>query len=737
MCNCQGYAAHIRSDGSYQTVKEHSESTADLCREFSVDGFKTICYIAGLLHDVGKYLPDFQRKILYGLNLPVEHSICGAKAAIEKYGGEKSPLAILLALCIAGHHSGIPACGAHSETADNPSLFARLKRTTGSFEAYKNELIVPEYTQNELLSLISRECSSNAEALECFAFLVRYCFSCLVDADITDTIQAVGRKAPPMLTSDFRKCLSIVDTRLSSFQHVTELQKARALLQEQVFQNIQKDSEIYLMEMPTGSGKTLASIKCALTRALATGKKRIIYVIPYNSIIDQTAKDFERMFGDAAQILRHQSSFSYEDQTDYDEDYKRSAIYACENWNAQIIVTTAVQFFESVYSAYKGKLRKLHNMADSVIVFDEAHLMPINYLQPCLRSIAFITKYLHSEAIFLTATMPDFRTLIKTYALQKSIVTELVPDHSAFKYFKKNTYKSLGVVSDDYLIAKANEYASSLIVVNNRKSARRVYRKCHGEKYHLSTYMSGIDRERVIQTIRERLSLLRRDYPCLDDVPPERRIVVVSTSLIEAGVDLDFSAAFRELSGLDNALQTGGRSNREGIAGDGPVYMFCFSDTLYASNGEQAIKQNILSGIIREFPDISSDEAIKTYYERLLAVEKDDITRNSLSRLAKRIDSIPFRTYSDNLHLITSDAVSIVIPQDVKIRSILDDAGRTGEVDVRKLQPYCASVREKELRILQDQGAITEICGIYVLSNMNHYSKETGIIAEKGECFIV
>lgn len=196
---------------------------------------------------------------------------------------------------------------------------------------------------------------------------------------------------------------------MSAFMCRTRLQKARSALQAQAFQRASRDAEIYLMNMPTGSGKTLASVKIALERALAGKKKRIIYVIPYNSIIDQTVDVFEGLFGGELEILRHQSTFSYEDTEDQDEDYQKAAKLAVENWDAPFIVTTAVQFFESIYANKRGKLRKLHNMADSILVFDEAHLMPQSYLQPCLQSIAFITKYLNSEAIFFDGNHAGFR----------------------------------------------------------------------------------------------------------------------------------------------------------------------------------------------------------------------------------------------------------------------------------------------------------------------------------------
>ena len=199
-----------------------------------------------------------------------------------------------------------------------------------------------------------------------------------MDADSEDTANfcRVGER-PRELKGDFGVALDNVNQRLESFQVETELQKARALLQSQAFENAKTTAEIYLLNMPTGSGKTLASVKIALERVILQKKKRIIYVIPYNSIIDQTAEVFNELFQNNLEILRHQSTFDYENIDEMDEDYKEVAKIAIENWgNTKFIITTTVQFFESIYSNKRGKLRKIHNMADSILIFDEAHMMP-------------------------------------------------------------------------------------------------------------------------------------------------------------------------------------------------------------------------------------------------------------------------------------------------------------------------------------------------------------------------
>ena len=722
------YIAHIDEKGKIQTVKQHSEGTAKLANDFAVSCFKDVCQQIGLLHDVGKYQHSFQRRIR-NEDIAVEHSICGAQIAYCKY--PQSPVGLLMALCIAGHHGGIPDCGVKGDSESSATLRGRLMRKCEDYSYYQKDLKLEDLEPESLNALLMENCHSPGELTERFAFFVRYCFSCLVDADTLNTMESMGTPPPPPLTADFAKCLEILENRMRSFVCATALQKARAELQRQVFANISQDGEVFLMDMPTGSGKTLTSMKCALLRANLKQKKRIIYVIPYNSIIDQTVQTFEDLFGDSAQILRHQSSFSYEDKEDLDEDYRKSAIYVCENWDAKIIVTTAVQFFESIYANRRGKLRKLHNMAESILIFDEVHMMPREYLQPCLRAIAYITRYLNSEAIFLTATMPDFKKLLREYALKDTVICELIKDRTDFHHFKKNRYVDLCSISDDELLCTAAKHPSSLIVVNSRATARKLYGLCHGKKYHLSTYMTALDRTRVIGEIRQEIQNLNTDYPDMCHVPPARRVTVISTSLIEAGVDLDFAAAFRELNGLDNLLQTGGRCNREGKLKEGIVYTFVREE----GKGTQRIEQNILKGILGEFDDISSNEAITAYYDRLFEARKSEITEKSLGSMCKRLDLIPFRSYS--VQLIDSPTVSIVVERDETSRCLIKDIIAGRHTNFRLLQKYCCTVYPYELEALCKQGVVEECNeGMYILTNPDYYCPETGILLEGKDIFL-
>ncbi len=717
-------AAHIKPDSDeIQSVRDHSYATADMARKFAAAPIESIIYNMGLLHDIGKYQDSFQQKILYGKNFRVDHSTCGTVEAARLFG--KGPASLMMQYCIAGHHSGIPNGGTPQDTADDTSLYGRLKRTEllEDYSDYRLEISADKPDENELKKFLKKTTYDNESLIESFAFVTRYCFSCLTDADSLDTAYFCNGRRDIELTSDFGNCLKKLDCKMSSFKAETPLQRSRSLLQEQVYEKIRTDSEIYLMNMPTGSGKTLCSIKFALMRAMLSGKKRIIYVIPYNSIIDQTAAVFEDIFGDSMQILRHQSSFCVDD-ADRDEDYRQLIKNVTENWNAQIIVTTSVQFFESVYGNKRNKLRKLHNMADSIIVFDEAHLMPTEYLQPCLRAVSYLTRLFNSEAVFLTATMPDFDGLIKKYALKNSRITELVTDKSLFDSFKKGDFCNMGMVSEEKLLENACLQPSSLIVVNKRKTASRLYDMAPGKKYHLSTYMSAFDRKCVIDEIKEELDALYRDYPTLENVPKERHIIVISTSLIEAGVDLDFFTVYRELSGLDSILQAGGRCNREGKRQNARINVFRFGE------GVESTKVNITRSLIEKYQDIASPECIKEYYERLYDFNDEQIKKNSIANGVTRLESIPFAEYADKFSMIDDNTVAVAVECNDESKELIARLKSTGFTDHRRLQKYTFTVYLYELNQLREQGVVKEYGGIWCLENNEYYSNDKGITFE-------
>lgn len=729
------YIAHINEyTDAIQTVQQHSFQTAVLCREYAIPAFKDFLYVIGLLHDIGKYMDEFQKRIR-GEQIRVEHSTCGALAAGSLF---PNVMGLMMQFCIAGHHSGLPDAGFPNDTQELGTLYGRLKREFSDYSEYKRELEIPSVDFGAWAEFVAGDCRKDQELqIDKFAFLTRYAFSCLVDADSTDTADFCREEERPRaLRSDFQACLDRVNARLSAFVCRTNLQKARSALQAQAFRNADRDAEIYLLNMPTGSGKTLASVKIALERALAEKKKRIIYVIPYNSIIDQTVDVFEGLFGGELEILRHQSTFSYEDAEDQDEDYRKAATLAAENWDAPFIVTTAVQFFESVYANKRGKLRKLHNMADSILVFDEAHLMPQSYLQPCLQSIAFITQYLNSEAIFLTATMPDFENLIHKYALPDSKIFNLIQDTSLFGEFQKCRYEYIGEVEADALLEKSSQSPSSLVIVNSKKAARQLFRECStGKKYHLSTYMTPYDRKRILQEIREELNRLEKDYPTYEAVPKERRITIIATSLIEAGVDLDVYTVFRERSGLDSILQAGGRCNREGRRAIADVFVFDFAD--YTRRAPIEEKGNLAKELLGKYEDISKPLCIAEYYDTLYFMKQEEIQKNAMHKMCSKIRRLPFKEYAEKFELIDSKTVSVVVVRDEKSRELAEHLRYTKSVNTRMLQNYVCTVYQKELENLIKQHVVEDYgTGVYCLTNLDYYDEQIGILFEARDYFL-
>lgn len=725
------YIAHINEKNEIQTVKEHSENTARLCKEYSIPELKDFMYSIGMLHDIGKYQESFQRRI-NGEHIRVEHSICGAKAVQAMY---KTSFKYLAQYCIAGHHSGIPDGGSLSDTADLSTLHGRIKRETEDFSVYKDELIMPQINERDLVQFLVQDCENNMKKLaDKFAFLTRYCYSCLVDADSVDTATFCGENNNRKLTANFEVCLEKLNDKLSAFVCETKLQKTRAILQQQVFQKVEQNAEIYLMNMPTGSGKTLCSMKFALEKAIKKNKKRIIYIIPYNSIIDQTAEVFQNLFGDDLEILRHQSTYSYEKEN-FDETYVDAARSASENWDAPFIITTAVQFFESVYANKRKKLRKLHNMADSILIFDEAHLMPQKYLQPCLQAIAYITRYLNSEAVFLTATMPNFKQLMQEYTFSDSKVLNLISDTSDFEMFRKCDYQYLGEIDLEKLMIQKAEYPSVLIIVNERKTARTIYEACVGEKYHLSTYMTPYDRKIVLEKIRKALIQLEKDFPDYSGIPEDRKITVVSTSLIEAGVDLDLYTVFRELSGLDNVLQAGGRCNREGKRATAETFIFeLIKEKKSISNDE---RKNLTRGIIKKYEDISCQESVEEYYKRLFFMKKDDIIKYTMSNETQHIESLPFKNYAEQFEMIDSAQESVVIPRNEESRKLLELLDYIRMSELRKLQEYTCSVYRWELEDLIKQHAVKiHDSGVCYLTNPDYYDENIGITFAAKDYFL-
>ena len=721
------YYAHTREDGKRQTVKEHLEGVSKLAEGFSVVFLKPLAKKASYDHDTGKYALKYQWR-LDDDNIKFSHAACGA-LEYKKFADKNDYFAPLMEYCIAGHHTGLMDGGTDADNSDSPTLNGILKRAdeyTGDsdYSAYATEIEFATLTQEEITPPLNELLSTKdpTERIERYAFFTKYVFSCLTDADFLDTEIFCNENVERGMSGDFEKALDKLNRELSDMPSDNPLRQARSRIQQQAFDNSVNKSHISILDMPTGSGKTL----CSLKLALESGKKRIIYVIPYTSIIEQTANKFEEMFGDVLPVLQHHSNYSYDGNTEEEKKTAEKLKKTCENWDAPLIITTSVQFFQSLYH-YKGSaLRKLHNLRDSVIVFDEIHLIPTNLLRPCLKAVGYITKYLNSEALFLSATMPDYSKLFDKF-LPDVNYNKLVTDRTDFKYFKKCEYEDKGKTTLETIAENASQCKNALIVVNTKKTAAELYKLVQGEKYHLSANMTPAHRSRVIEVVRKKLE-------------NGEHITVVSTSLVEAGVDLDFNTVFRQLSGLDSILQAGGRCNREGKDDKGYVYVFDIDET-YRKGSDLAMRINKTKGLLKKYQDITSYDCIKEYYDGIFDFNQSRIAENSIAKYNEQSNSfdrqglmlpysIPFRSYAMQFEYISADTISIVIddPNDQTCHELVETL-RKGDMSVRRaLQKYSVSVYMNVFKDLYSQGVLKDHgTGVFILENQSYYNNETGL----------
>lgn len=594
------YYAHRSDDGRWQTIAEHLEGTAKLAQEYCIDLLKPMAEKVAKYHDIGKYAKTFQKR-LEGASVSFCHAVCGA-IAYQEYANQRDVFTPMLTYCIAGHHTGLMDGGTRVDTPEDGTLAGCLKRKvdyTGEndYTTYQEEYLVQPLTAEEeqpaLAELLSVR-KDPFEVLERYAFFTKLLFSCLTDADFLDTERFCNPDTKRGMQGDFKQALEILNHRFSELPHATSLQQARSRIQNQAFQNAEHAESIAILDMPTGSGKTLCSLKLALSNAIKHHKKRVIYVIPYTSIIEQTADSFSKLFGDVLPVLQHHSNYTYETGKEEEPELAEKMRKTCENWDAPLIITTSVQFFQSFYHYKSSALRKLHNLKDSILIFDEIHLIPTDLLQPCLRAVGYVTKYLNGEAIFLSATMPDYEKLFQRF-LPDCKYSQLITDHSDFPFFKKCMYQNLGETDYETIAAQAETCENALIIVNRKKTAAEVYRLLQGKKFHLSSYMTPAHRSASIQEIK---ACLKR----------KEQITVVSTSLVEAGVDLDFAVVFRELAGLDNILQAGGRCNREGKRKEATVFIFQTGER--PRDMDLQMRINKTEGLLRTYEDLTLHQSI-------------------------------------------------------------------------------------------------------------------------------
>ncbi len=699
----ESYLAHVAEDGRRQTVLQHLDAAAQQCAGFaSAFGAIEQGRLAGLAHDLGKYSAAFQHRLLE--NGPkVDHATAGAFECFRL----GQPFA---AFAVAGHHSGLPDAGSQTDSPDSATFFGRMNRAAqgklADYAAWRSELALPQ-------APLPTGIEPQLEGM----FFTRMLFSCLVDADYTDTAEFMSGPAQSAAAGG-----SIEELWARLRQYISgwfpprgELNTQRCSILERCIQEGEREKPgLYTLTVPTGGGKTVASLAFALAQAKAQGLQRVIYVIPYTSIIEQTAQKFREILGDDC-VLEHHSGVLYDVDQEATPESSRLA-RATETWDMPVIVTTAVQFFESLYSCKPSQCRKLHRLAQSVIVFDEAQMLPLPYLRPCVWAIAQLVRHYQVSAVLCTATQPALTPIFREFVPELP-VTELCPSGQfQWDVFRRVTFQQAGVLSYEELAGRLRAQEQVLCVVNSRKSAQEVYRRLKGEgSFHLSTLMYPAHRRVQLEEIRRRL---REGLPCR----------VVSTSLIEAGVDVDFPAVYREEAGLDSILQAAGRCNREGKR---PMEDSIV--TVFRGEGGTPPLFAAAVGAGREamarYEDITAPEAVHAYFTSLLDLKGTQAQDAQRILPLMQSELFPFRTVSERLHLIDSPTVTVYIPQDEGAGLV--ERLRSGEHSrdlYRRLGQYGVSIYEQHFNALDQSGGLERLeDGSAILSNLELYSEHTGL----------
>ena len=684
------YVSHVAEDGRIEEVADHLREVAEMAAEFARPfGAESWAYAAGMAHDIGKYSAEFQNRILRD-GRKVDHSTAGAYELYERAGLP------LLGFCIAGHHGGLPDSGSLAEP-DGPSLIGRFRkaehRQLPDYRAYAREVELPETESVTFDNMAHFDPFS-------IAFLTRMVFSCLVDADFLCTERFMKGSAREHLNAD---SLETLNERLecviqSFYPPRTELDACA--------ESASDAPGVFSLTVPTGGGKTYASLRFALRHALSDGHnmRRVIYAVPYTSIIEQNAEVFRKVVG-ANNVLEHHGNFDF-DNAGEDGGLLR---LATENWDAPVVVTTNVQLFESLYASKTSRCRKLHNITNSVIVLDEAQMLPAKQLLPCVRALAELVHRYGCTVVLCTATQPS---LDKMFGLYGCPVREIAPEPQAlYERLRRTEYRFIGKIEDAVLADRLSSREQVLCVVNSRSQAKSLYDLVQASSddgdgvFHLSTLMHSVHREKALAEIRLRLV---RGETCR----------VIATSLIEAGVDVDFPIVYRALAGVDSMVQCAGRCNREGRH---PVY----------------------ESVVYLF-EPGSLGAIASYFEQLHDIRRDrldaegvleDLTEIGRAEFheGKSVPLIPFKHAADRFRMIEDGSCSIIVP-DPAIAQQLHElrVGVASRGSMRRVARYSVSLYDNDVKALQSTGAIRLLDGdTYELVDTGLYSEETGLDASQ------
>ncbi|MDD9874271.1 MAG: CRISPR-associated helicase Cas3' [Gammaproteobacteria bacterium] len=739
------YVAHAK-EGEIHSLEDHLREVAKLAETFAGElGAGDWAYIAGLWHDIGKYRPAFQAYIRRGAGLDPDahiekesnpqtnHASSGAIYAQRKLGKLQC---LPVSYVIAGHHAGLPDYEGGGDAPGAP-LHEILQRD----KALEAEMLKENIPQDILdASAPNTICPGEFEG---FHLWVRMLFSCLVDADFLDTerFYSPATSRARKQAHEFGEMLECFNAHMNKLQKdatASEVNKVRADLLNQCRQASQQPPGIFSMTIPTGGGKTLSSLAFALEHAVKYQKRRIIYAIPYTSIIDQTADVFREIFSSFDNLMvEHHSNI----EPDKESKESRWSRLATENWDAPLVVTTTVQLFESLFAARTSRCRKLHNLVNSIIILDETQLLPVRYLDPIRRVIGLLSE--HYDVTFVLSTATPTGLSEQTSPFGKKLLeglsgTEIIenpkPYYEKLKRVRYVLPEDLTTRLPDWesLASELAQHESVLVVVNKRQDAQDLFAAMPEGTLHLSALMCAAHRSKVIEEIRGRLKSNR----------PTR---VVSTQLVEAGVDLDFPVVYRALAGLDSIIQSAGRCNREGRLDSGRVVVFV-SPTAPPPGISQAIGSTIPTLKLNETDEIDQPEVIEQYFSHLFhqisSADADEMNRLLISEAnALRVQ---FRTAAQNFRMIDDrNSHTVYVRYDGQAEKLLEQLKHhpTKEL-LRELQRYSVTLYDYQFREMLQRGTIEEVTPGYFAESAGEaadsvYDKILGLQVKSNLDFVI
>lgn len=724
------YYAHTKENTlkeDWQPLKEHLVNVSKLAGEFAAKfGNKEMGEVIGLAHDIGKYSKEFQKR-LFGSKERVDHSSAGAQLMREKY---RDIIGLILAYGIIGHHGGLKDY--YGTKGESSTMEERLLKNIDPYYNYLKEITFPDHVTLNIQSLLKSQMSFS------LSFYIRMLFSCLVDADFLDTERYINKektvkRGVNISIEDLNDKLGAGLESMKKDKKLTKINQIRNEVQSDCLRAAEDEPGMFTLTVPTGGGKTLSSAAFALKHAKKYGLERIIYVIPFTSIIEQNASVFRTFLGDE-NILEHHSNVDYREELD-SEHYTRSLQeerwrLAAENWDIPFVVTTSVQFFESLYHHKTSKCRKLHNLAKSVIIVDEAQSIPIDYFKLCLEGLKELSRSYGSSVVLCTATQPYIDQFFIEEKKPREIISRPV---KLYEECKRVDVEYLHNISDEELSQRLLDNKKVLCIVNTKRHAHILYKKVSEISsegiYHLSTHMYPEHRREVLDKIRNRLKT-------------EKRCIVISTSLIEAGVDISFPCVYRSLTGIDSIVQAAGRCNREGESKDehgnktnGTVYVFESSEMHAIPKGWMSYTASIGKEILSRYEDPISLNAIEEYFKQLFSRDSTVLDKKGIfEEYNKNLLHYNFKELSEKLTLIDSPTHPIIIQNKIEARNWIKELkfAQYPLSIVRKLQKFMVNVYSYELeKMKNDQSVVLVQDGLYALDvDDSLYSDSEGLKIE-------